>query len=126
MNLPDFSSQTPRAIAMDLDETTLNSDAKLAERTRVAIHAVRQLGLPVIIATSRPERVLPVLVTDDVLQITSLVQMNGTIAEGKAGCIQHNINIVFSNQAERLPTAFRHDRHRQRGPPKTMKRRFRQ
>ncbi len=85
MNLPDFSSKTPRAVAMDLDETTLNSEAKLAERTRAAIHAVHQLGLPVIIATSRPERVLPVLVTEDVLQITSLVQMNGTIAEGKAG-----------------------------------------
>ena len=38
-----------------------------------------------IIATSRPERVLPTLVGEDILEITSIVQMNGTIAQGKAG-----------------------------------------
>jgi HAD superfamily hydrolase (TIGR01484 family) len=85
MNLPDFSNETPRAVAMDLDETTLNSEGRLAERTRLAILAVHQRGLPIIIATSRPERVLPVLVSDDVLQIASVVQMNGTIANGKSG-----------------------------------------
>jgi HAD superfamily hydrolase (TIGR01484 family) len=85
MNLPDFSSHTPKAVALDLDETALNSSARLTERTRSALHAVHELGLPLIIATSRPERVLPVLVGDDILEITSLVQMNGTIATGRAG-----------------------------------------
>ena len=85
MNLPDFSTDTPRAVAMDLDETTLNSNSRLDTRTRAALHAVHQLGVPMIIATSRPERVLPTLVGDDILEITSLVQMNGTIASGKAG-----------------------------------------
>lgn len=70
---------------MDLDETTLNSNAELDDRTRAAIHNVHKLGLPIVIATSRPERVLPTLVGDDILEITSLVQMNGTIAEGKVG-----------------------------------------
>jgi len=85
VKLPDFSSQTPRAVALDLDETTLNSKAQLSDRTRAALHAVHSIGLPLIIATSRPERVLGALVGDDILEITSLVQMNGTIAEGRQG-----------------------------------------
>jgi len=85
MNLPDFSTATPKAIAMDLDETTLNSNVRLDERTSTVLHAVHAIGIPMIIATSRPERVLPTLVGDDILEITSIVQMNGTIAHGKAG-----------------------------------------
>ena len=85
MNLPDFSTATPKAIAMDLDETTLNSNARLDERTSTVLHAVHAIGIPMIIATSRPERVLQTLVGDDILEITSIVQMNGTIAHGKAG-----------------------------------------
>ena len=85
MNLPDFSSSSPKAIAMDLDETTLNSNARIDDRTRAALHSVHAIGIPMIIATSRPERVLPTLVGDDILEVTSIVQMNGTIAQGKAG-----------------------------------------
>lgn len=85
MNLPDFSSGTPLAIALDLDQTTLNSSSRLDDRTRRALHAVHEIGLPMIIATSRPERVMPVLVGDDISNITSLVQMNGTVATGRAG-----------------------------------------
>ncbi|MCZ6538912.1 MAG: HAD-IIB family hydrolase [Chloroflexi bacterium] len=85
MNLPDFTTNTPLAVALDLDETTLGSNSRLADRTRRALHAVHNAGLPIVIATSRPERVLSVLVGDDILQITSLVQMNGTVATGRAG-----------------------------------------
>ncbi len=85
LNLPDFSSHAPKAVALDLDETTLNSSARLANRTRLVLHGVHEIGLPLIIATSRPERVLPTLIGDDILEITSLVQMNRTIATGRAG-----------------------------------------
>ena len=85
MNLPDFTTEMPLAVALDLDETTLGSNSRLADRTRRALHAVHDTGLPMVIATSRPERVLSVLVGDDILQMTSLVQMNGTIATGRAG-----------------------------------------
>jgi len=85
LQLPDFSNQTPKAVALDLDETTLNSKTELTDRTRNAIHAVVGIGLPVVIATSRPERVLPVLIGEDIMEVTSLVQMNGTIAEGRHG-----------------------------------------
>jgi len=85
LNLPDFSKQTPRAIALDLDETTLNSNAKLTDRTRAVLHTVHELAVPIIIATSRPKRVLPALIGDDILEISSVVQMNGTVAVGKAG-----------------------------------------
>jgi hydroxymethylpyrimidine pyrophosphatase-like HAD family hydrolase len=95
MNLPDFSRSAPRAIALDLDETTLNSDSRLDERTRSALHTVHEIGLPIVIATSRPGRVLPILVGDDILDVTSLVQMNGTVAEGRAGlmgALKHTMN----------------------------------
>ena len=46
MNLPDFSSEIPKAVAMDLDETTLNSNTRLDERTRTALHAVQAVGIP--------------------------------------------------------------------------------
>jgi hydroxymethylpyrimidine pyrophosphatase-like HAD family hydrolase len=85
LNLPDFTATTPLAVALDLDETTLGSDSRLADRTRRALHAVYNAGLPLVIATSRPERVLSMLVGDDIVEITSLVQMNGTIANGRAG-----------------------------------------
>ncbi len=85
LNLPDFSTGTPKAIVLDLDETTLNSNSQLDDRTRAALNAIHGLGIPIIIATSRPERVLPTLVGVDILEISSLVQMNGTIACGRAG-----------------------------------------
>ena len=85
LNLPDFTTETPLAVALDLDQTTLGSDSRLTDRTRRALHAVHDAGLPIVVATSRPERVLSVLVGDDILRITSLVQMNGTIAAGRAG-----------------------------------------
>lgn len=96
MMLPDFSSSTPLAVAMDLDETALNSQSRLDARTRSAIFDLHSLGLPIVIATSRPERVLPILVGDDVLAITSLVQMNGTISHGRSGLsgsFKHSINL---------------------------------
>ena len=101
MNLPDFSKQTPRAIALDLDETTLNSNAKLNDRTHAVLHAVHELAVPIIIATSRPKRVLPALVGDDILEIASVVQMTGTVAVGKAGLTGKFNRILNLNDARR-------------------------
>jgi HAD superfamily hydrolase (TIGR01484 family) len=94
---------------MDLDETTLDSNARLADRTRAAIHAVHEIGLPMIIATSRPERVVPTLVGDDVLAITSMVQMNGTIATGRAGLtgsVKHEMDHADARLTWDLTTAL--------------------
>lgn len=85
LSLPDFLHDRPKAIALDLDDTTLDSNCRLNARTHSAIEAAYDAGFPIIIATSRPERVLPILIGEDVLEISSLVQMNGTIATGKAG-----------------------------------------
>ena len=101
MNLPDFSNQTPRAIALDLDETTLNSRARLNDRTRDVLHAIHKLTVPIIIATSRPQRVLSTLVGDDILEISSLVQMNGTVATGRAGLHGHFTKNLDLNDARR-------------------------
>ncbi|TDI90222.1 MAG: hypothetical protein E2O75_06390, partial [Chloroflexi bacterium] len=101
LNLPDFTATRPRAVALDLDETTLGSDSRLTDRTRSALHAVNDAGLPMVIATSRPERVLPVLVGADILEITSLVQMNGTIAIGRAG-LSGSFTVPFDRDDARL------------------------
>ena len=101
MNLPDFTATTPLAVALDLDETTLGSDSRLADRTRRALHAVYNAGLPLVIATSRPERVLSMLVGDDIVEITSLVQMNGTIANGRAG-LTGSFSVPFDREDARL------------------------
>lgn len=101
MNLPDFTATRPRAVALDLDETTLGSDSRLTDRTRSALHAVNDAGLPMVIATSRPERVLPVLVGADILEITSLVQMNGTIAIGRTG-LSGSFTVPFDRDDARL------------------------
>ena len=101
LNLPDFSSRTPKVVAMDLDETTLNSSARLSDRTRAALHAVHNSGLPMVIATSRPERVLGALVGEDILEITSLVQMNGTLTVGRAGLTGSRKYLMDMTDAQR-------------------------
>ena len=107
MNLPDFSNQTPRAIALDLDETTLNSSARLDDRTRDVLHAIHKLTVPIIIATSRPQRVLSTLVGDDILEISSLVQMNGSVATGRAGLNGHFKKISTSPMVISFKTAMK-------------------
>ena len=83
MNLPDFSAITPRVVALDLDGTALRSDARMSERTRRAVLNVIGLGVPVVIATARPARVIPVLAGPEIAARASLVHMSGTAAEGR-------------------------------------------
>jgi hypothetical protein len=48
----------PRLVATDLDGTLLRSDVTLDERTREAIARVEAAGIPVVLCTARPSRVL--------------------------------------------------------------------
>jgi Cof subfamily protein (haloacid dehalogenase superfamily) len=83
MNLPRFDT-APQAIAIDLDGTLLDSKSQLSSRSRAAVEGCLLNGLPVIIATSRPERSVRRLIGDDLTNKCSLVMMNGAIARGVA------------------------------------------
>ncbi|MGV9454517.1 HAD family hydrolase [Streptomyces sp. NPDC003635] len=51
----------PRLIATDLDGTLLRSDGTPSPRTRAALAAVEAAGMPVVLVTGRPSRVVPAL-----------------------------------------------------------------
>ena len=80
VNLPTFSNP-PRAIAIDLDGTLLDSNAKLSDRNRTAIKKCLVNGLPIIIATSRPERSIRRLIGNELTNSCSLVMLNGAVAK---------------------------------------------
>lgn len=81
MNLPDFNKM-PRAIAIDLDGTLLNSQTQLSERNHRALEQCIAQGIPVIIATSRPARIFDRIFPSNLARSCSYVLMNGAIARG--------------------------------------------
>lgn len=83
MNLPIFDI-APKAIAIDLDGTLLNTKSQVSARNRLAIDSCVSSGLPVIIATARTERSVRRLIGEELANMCSLVMMNGTIARGRA------------------------------------------
>jgi len=56
MNLPKFT-KLPGAVAIDLDGTLLNSHSQLSSRNRITLEKCIERRIPVVIATSRSERV---------------------------------------------------------------------
>ncbi len=86
MNLPDFLAapgRAPKAVALDLDGTALNSSSRMSNRTSTAVLALIELGFPIVIATARPERVIPVLVGPEIAARTSLVHLSGAAGIGR-------------------------------------------
>jgi hydroxymethylpyrimidine pyrophosphatase-like HAD family hydrolase len=83
MKLPDFTDRVPAAVALDLDGTALNSSSRLSQRTASVVLALIDAGLPMVIATARPERVVPVLVGPEIAARSSLVQMSGAAGVGR-------------------------------------------
>ena len=81
MNLPDFK-KLPRAIAIDLDGTLLDSQTRLSERNRRALERCIERGIPVIVATSRPARIFNRIFPADLARSCSYVLMNGAVARG--------------------------------------------
>lgn len=81
LRLPVFH-ELPRAVAIDLDGTLLNSETKLSERNRTAIEACLTRGIPVVIATSRPARTIRRVIGDSLWDKCSLIIMNGAMAWG--------------------------------------------
>ena len=81
MNLPSFEI-LPRAIAIDLDGTLLDSQTRLSEKNRRALERCIERGIPIIIATSRPARIFNRIFPADLAQKCSYVLMNGAAAFG--------------------------------------------
>jgi Cof subfamily protein (haloacid dehalogenase superfamily) len=81
MNLPEFKN-FPRAIAIDLDGTLLNSQAQLSVRSLLALERCIEAGIPIMIATSRPLRIFDRIFTEYLKQRCSYIVMNGAVAKG--------------------------------------------
>jgi Cof subfamily protein (haloacid dehalogenase superfamily) len=82
MNLPNFT-KLPRAIAIDLDGTLLNSKTQLSERNSLALEKCIARGIPVIIATNRPERAVLRFFGKNLADVCSLIVMNGGMTKGR-------------------------------------------
>jgi Cof subfamily protein (haloacid dehalogenase superfamily) len=81
MNLPEFGT-LPRAIAIDLDGTLLNSETRLSDRSQLVLEKCIARNIPVIIATSRPARIFDRIFPAGLKQKCSYIIMNGSIARG--------------------------------------------
>jgi Cof subfamily protein (haloacid dehalogenase superfamily) len=81
VNLP-MLHRPPDAIAIDLDGTLLNSQTQVSPRNLAAIIKCLERGIPIIIATSRPARLLRRLIGEELMQRCSLVFQNGAIGIG--------------------------------------------
>ncbi len=81
MDLPDFTTR-PRAVAIDLDGTLLDSHGTVSARNRRALARCAGSGLAVIIATARPARWMPRLFGEAERASFSFVNQNGGVARG--------------------------------------------
>lgn len=63
-----FFPKVPKAIAIDLDGTLLDSQTRLSPRSRLALENCLELGIPVIIATSRPARIFKRIFPEDLAE----------------------------------------------------------
>jgi hypothetical protein len=90
LNLPVFQ-KIPGAVAIDLDGTLLDSQARISPRSLSALAGCLELGIPVIIATARPARIFKRIFPPELADRISLVIMNGAIAIGNpplSGCFK--------------------------------------
>jgi Cof subfamily protein (haloacid dehalogenase superfamily) len=81
MKLPNLN-HFPSAIAIDLDGTLLDSQARLSPRNQRALEQCLTQDIPVIIATSRPVRTFNRVFPKDLAAGCSLAVMNGAIVTG--------------------------------------------
>lgn len=111
MNLPKFD-KLPGAIAIDLDGTLLNSQSQCSERNRHALERCIELGIPIIIATSRPARIFNRIFPKDLASRCSFIVMSGAIAVGNPP-LNGYIKEILSEKTSRgiIDTALKYDPH---------------
>lgn len=80
-NLLAFN-KLPKAVAIDLDGTLLDSNSHLSKRNAAALEKCIINDIPIIIATARPERSIRRLIGQELSSCCSLVMLNGAIAKG--------------------------------------------
>jgi Cof subfamily protein (haloacid dehalogenase superfamily) len=81
LKLPAYE-KPPGAVALDLDGTLFNSQLEISERTRWALERCLKHGLPLILATARPERSVIRFCGQALVERCSLVLSNGALARG--------------------------------------------
>ena len=93
MNLPVFD-RFPDAIALDLDGTLFNDNEEISPRNRAALERCIDLGIPIILATSRPARSFHRSFPGDLCDRCSQILTNGSVVIGKpplSGSIKESI-----------------------------------
>lgn len=90
----------PDAIAIDLDGTLLNSQTQISERNRLAINKCLERDIPIVLATSRPARLLRRILGTELMNGCSLVLQNGAIGIG-APPLSGRIKEIIPNELAR-------------------------
>ncbi|MEX2431349.1 MAG: HAD family hydrolase [Dehalococcoidia bacterium] len=80
LSLPSFE-MPPKAVAIDLDGTLLNSAKIVSKRNLAALDACLDAGMPIVIATSRPARAVRRVLGEELLSRLGLVHMSGAAAQ---------------------------------------------
>lgn len=70
---------TIKAIVLDLDYTLLNRERQVGKRTLARLIEAYRQGYTLIIATSRPIRIVRNLVPAELLELTTLITLNGAV-----------------------------------------------
>ncbi|GIP33204.1 HAD family hydrolase [Paenibacillus sp. J2TS4] len=79
-----------QAVVLDLDGTLLNSDKQISDRNRSAVFALRDRGIPIIIATARPLRSVKWLLPEEWHSLGYLVCYNGALTVNESvGMYEH-------------------------------------
>ena len=99
VNIPRFD-RLPRAVAIDLDGTLLDSRTQVSERNAAAVRRCVAAGIPVIIATSRPARTARRALGDDLSALCSFIVMNGAVA-WTASPLAGKVKLAFPEEVVR-------------------------
>ncbi|MBN2240078.1 MAG: HAD family hydrolase [Dehalococcoidales bacterium] len=81
MKLPKFAT-VPDAVALDLDGTLFDKNEQISPRNRRALDRCFEMGIPVILATSRPARNFHSALPEELIEKCSYTVLNGAVIKG--------------------------------------------
>jgi len=92
-----------KAYVFDLDDTLLNREKRVGDKTRNTLIEVAHAGSKVIFATSRPERAVNRFIDAELLALTTLITLNGAILRESSTQVSR-----FSNLGEKAIKLIEH------------------
>jgi Cof subfamily protein (haloacid dehalogenase superfamily) len=89
-----------KVFVFDLDDTLLNRENRVGDKTRNALIEIAKAGSKIILATSRPERAVNRFVDKELLSLVTLITLNGAILRESSTHISRFSNL--GNKAIKL------------------------